>query len=60
LPAVKTVLEKGAFLGKMGDLAGKNIQNYYFAAPVAIDGQSRIVFVRARKKRKRNKPLLCA
>jgi hypothetical protein len=50
LPAVKTVLEKGAYLGQMQDITGKNIQNYYFAAPVTIDGNNKIIFVRARKK----------
>jgi hypothetical protein len=50
LPAIKTVLEKGAYLGFGADLDGKNINNYYFAAPVKIDDNRKIVFVRARKR----------
>lgn len=50
LPAIKAVLEIGAYLGEMQDLNGKNIMNYYFAAPVDIDGNNKIVFIRVRKK----------
>ncbi|MDR1149235.1 MAG: cytochrome P450 [Spirochaetaceae bacterium] len=46
LPSIKTVLEKGAFLGVLDDLYGQPVKNYYFAAPVDLDGQDKIVFVR--------------
>ena|GEM_PF-5043680 len=49
LPAVKPILERGAYLGHMADLEGKPIENYYFAAPVEIDGERKIVFVRVRE-----------
>lgn len=50
LPAIKTILEDGAYLGEMADMGGKAITNYYFAAPVSIDDRNVIVFVRVRKK----------
>jgi len=49
LPAVRDVLERGAYLRSMDDLEGKPIKNYYFAAPVEIDGARKVVFVRARE-----------
>ncbi|MDR3113793.1 MAG: hypothetical protein LBU09_05395, partial [Endomicrobium sp.] len=49
LPALKDIIEKGAYLGKMADLDGKRIDNYYFGVPVEIDGKRKIVFVRVRK-----------
>ena len=50
LPVVRNVLEQGAYLGEKQDFRGINIQNYYFAALVVIDGNRKIVFVRVRKK----------
>ena len=50
LPVIRTVLEQGAYLGTKQDFRGMKIQNYYFAAPVSIDGNKKIVFVRVRKK----------
>ncbi|MDR1469792.1 MAG: hypothetical protein LBT00_10920 [Spirochaetaceae bacterium] len=50
LPAVKTVLENGAYLEKLPDLAGTTATNHYFAAPVAIDGTDTYLFVRVKEK----------
>jgi hypothetical protein len=34
LPAIKAVLENGAYLGHLPDLTGKSITNHYFAAGI--------------------------
>jgi hypothetical protein len=49
LPAIEPILKHGAYLGHMADLDGKAFENYYFAAPVEIDGERKVVFVRARE-----------
>jgi hypothetical protein len=49
LPALKSVIERGAYLGRQTDLDGKPIVNYYFAAPVELDENPKIVFVRVRE-----------
>ncbi|MDR0466140.1 MAG: hypothetical protein LBH94_02150, partial [Deltaproteobacteria bacterium] len=49
LHAVQSVIQNGAYLGHMADLEGKAIENYYFSAPVEIDGTRKIVFARVRE-----------
>ncbi|MDR1468839.1 MAG: hypothetical protein LBT00_06050 [Spirochaetaceae bacterium] len=46
LPAVKTVLEKGAYLEKFPDLLGEPVTNHYFASPITVDGANKYLFVR--------------
>ncbi|GMO57424.1 MAG: hypothetical protein Ta2G_17100 [Termitinemataceae bacterium] len=52
LPAIKSILENGAYLNSMSDFYGKNINNHYFAAPVELDGERKLVFLRIREKEK--------
>ena len=54
LPALKEVLQKGAYLGKLDDFRGEPTINHYFAAPVELDGTRKIVFVRVKNKNSRN------
>lgn len=49
IQALGDVLERGVYLGKASDKDGKPIVNYYFAAPVEIGGERKLVFVRSRK-----------
>jgi hypothetical protein len=49
LPALKDVIERGAYIGHAPDAKGVTIENYYWAAPVDIDGDKKIVFIRTRK-----------
>ena len=50
LPAVKAILQEGAFLSELDDFNPENnIRNYYFAAPVALDEERKIVFIRVRQ-----------
>ena len=49
IPALKTVLEDGTYLGVLKDADGKRINNHYFAAPVKIDDENKIVFIRVRE-----------
>jgi hypothetical protein len=55
VPAIKPILARGAFLGAREDLYGLPEQNFYFAAPVDIDGERKIVFVRVKQKEKGDK-----
>jgi hypothetical protein len=50
LPAIKPVLENGAYLGMLDDFYGLPEENHYFAAPIALDGDRKIVFVRVKQK----------
>ncbi|MDR1470335.1 MAG: hypothetical protein LBT00_13715 [Spirochaetaceae bacterium] len=43
LPAVKTVLENGAYLLNLPDFTGKPVTNHYFAAPTTIDSADKYV-----------------
>ncbi|MDR1951991.1 MAG: hypothetical protein LBQ37_00560 [Elusimicrobiota bacterium] len=49
LPAIESVIKKGAYLGQAIDTKDKGLKNFYFAAPVKIDGQPNVVFVRIRQ-----------
>jgi hypothetical protein len=49
LPALKDVIERGAYIGHASDITGATIENYYWAAPVNINGDKKIVFIRTRK-----------
>jgi hypothetical protein len=49
LPAIRPILEQGAYLGMMDDIHGKKIKNHYFAAPVNFDDGRKIVFLRVRE-----------
>jgi hypothetical protein len=50
LPAIKAILQEGAFLSELDDFNPENnIRNYYFAAPVALDGERKIVFIRVQQ-----------
>ncbi|MBS1369738.1 MAG: hypothetical protein HPZ91_07245 [Lentisphaeria bacterium] len=49
IQAVGDVLEHGAYLGSAPDKDGKPLVNHYFAAPVQIGGNRKIVFVRTRQ-----------
>ncbi len=49
LPAVKTILENGVYLGNKNDKDGKPITNYYFAGTVKLDGNEKVVFIRVKK-----------
>ncbi|MDR3325002.1 MAG: valine--tRNA ligase [Spirochaetaceae bacterium] len=53
LPALKTALEKGAYLGAIPNFEGKAEMNHYFAAPVELDGQRKLIFVRVINKNSR-------
>jgi len=56
LPAIKAILQKGAFLSELDDFNPKNnIKNYYFAAPVELDGERKFVFVRVQQIEKGSK-----
>ena len=55
IPAIKDTLEKGTYLGVIKDLDGKRQNNYYFAAPILIDGQKDILFIRVKHVAGRNK-----
>jgi hypothetical protein len=55
LPAIKPILEHGVYIGNAPDWNGKKIQNYYFAAPVNLDGKRKIVFIRIRENEGRPK-----
>jgi hypothetical protein len=55
LPAIKNILERGAYIGHAKDRNGAEIENYYFAAPVEIDGNRHIVFIRVRENEGRSK-----
>ena len=46
LPLLKPVLENGEYLGHLPDFSGESIDNHYFAAPVEIDGERKILFIR--------------
>lgn len=48
IPAIKTVLEKGTYLGVLKDSDGKRQNNYYFAAPITIDNEQKILFIRVK------------
>ena len=48
IPAIKDTLEKGTYLGVIRDLDGKRQNNYYFAAPIEIDGEKDVLFVRVK------------
>lgn len=50
LPIIKKALEHGIYLSHSPDKHGKKIENYYFAAPVEIDGNRKIIFIRVRQK----------
>jgi hypothetical protein len=49
LPAIRSVLEKGAYLGKFRDIQSKDLYNFFFAAPIRINEKDNIVFVRIRQ-----------
>lgn len=49
LPAVKDVLEKGAYLGFEKDFELKNIDNHYFAAKINYGNEEKLVFCRVRE-----------
>lgn len=55
IPAIKDVLEKGTYLGVLKDLDGKKQNNYYFAAPITIDGKKQTLFIRVKHVAGRNK-----
>ena len=46
LPALRDILERGAYIGNAPDWKRQNATDHYFAAPVEIDGSSKKVFVR--------------
>ena len=57
IPAIKDTLEKGTYLGVIKDFEGKRQNNYYFAAPITIDNDKNILFVRVKHIAGRNKTL---
>ena len=48
IPAIRDVLEKGAYLGNENDKNGATINNHYFAGKVDLAGDVKIVFCRVR------------
>lgn len=46
LPALRDILERGAYLGNAPDWKRQNTTDHYFAAPVEINGANKQVFVR--------------
>lgn len=46
LPAIRSILEHGAYIGHAPDLRKLKKENYYFATPIEIDGERKIVFIR--------------
>lgn len=52
---LKMFLKKGTYLGVLKDLDGKKQNNYYFAAPINIDGNKQILFIRVKHVAGRNK-----
>lgn len=57
IPAIKDTLEKGTYLGVIKDFEGKRQNNYYFAAPITIDNDKNILFIRAKHVAGRDKTL---
>ncbi|MDR0731047.1 MAG: hypothetical protein LBF63_05205, partial [Treponema sp.] len=56
LSAIKPILEDGAFLSELDDFnPDTGIKNYYFAAPVNLDNERKIVFIRVRETPGNNK-----
>jgi hypothetical protein len=55
LPVIKPILERGVFLGELDDFYGLPERNFYFAAPIGVDGDKKIVFIRVKQKREGNK-----
>ena len=55
LPAIKPALEKGAYLGSTPDWTKENIENHYFAAPVDLDNERKLVFIRVIEENKAQK-----
>lgn len=46
LPKLSEILERAAYIGNARDWIRENADNHYFAAPVEIDGEPKIVFIR--------------
>lgn len=57
IPAIKDTLEKGTYLGVIKDFEGKRQNNYYFAAPITIDNDKNILFIRVKHVAGRDKAL---
>ena len=58
LPAMKAILQDGAFLSAIDDFNPENnIRNYYFAAPVKLNEERKIVFIRVRQREEGSKDL---
>lgn len=57
IPAIKDTLEKGTYLGVIKDFEGKRQNNYYFAAPITIDNDKNILFIRIKHVAGRDKAL---
>ena len=49
LPAIKSVLEKGVYIGYEKDFNGENIDNHYFAGKVQYGDEDKIIFCRVRE-----------
>ena len=48
IPAIRPTLEKGVYLGVLKDFDGELQNNYYFAAPIKIDENDKILFIRVK------------
>ena len=57
IPTIKDTLEKGTYLGVIKDFEGKRQNNYYFAAPITIDNDKNILFIRVKHVAGRDKAL---
>lgn len=49
MPAIKSVLEKGVYIGYEKDFNGENIDNHYFAGKVQYGDEDKIIFCRVRE-----------
>lgn len=48
LPAIKSVLEKGSYLGYIRDFNGDSINNHYFAGKIKYGNDEKLIFCRVR------------
>ena len=49
IPVIRDILKNGAFLGDLGDLDGHNLVNLYWGGTVLLNGEKKVIFVRARR-----------
>ena len=49
VPVIRDILKNGAFLGDLNDFDGHNLVNLYWGGTVLVNGEKKVIFVRARR-----------